>query len=116
METAIRAVAAGETYLSPAVSKHSSPEYQRHERGELAAADPLTPRQSEVLRLIAQGQTTKAIARNLHISVKTVETHRAQLMDRLDIHDIAGLVRYAIRIGLIEMDEGPDDPGPPPNG
>ena len=55
-----------------------------------------------MLRLIAEGKTTKAIARLLGVSVKTVETHRAQLMDRLDIHDVAGLVRHAIRIGLVE--------------
>jgi DNA-binding NarL/FixJ family response regulator len=115
LETAIRAVAAGETYLSPAVSTHLIARLQRHERGEIAAADPhLTPRQSEVLRLVAQGLTTKAIARKLHISIKTVETHRTQLMDRLDIHDIAGLVRYALRIGLIAMDEGRADTGPAP--
>ena len=118
LETAIRAVAAGETYLSPAVSKHLIARYQRHERGELAAADPLTPRQLRGVALVAQGLTTKAIARDLNISVKTVETHRTQLMDRLDIHDIAGLVRYAIRIGLIEMDAGPgrSRPAPEPDG
>ena len=54
-----------------------------------------------MLRLIAEGETTKAIARLLGVSVKTVETHRSQLMDRLDIHDVAGLVRHAIRIGLV---------------
>ena len=56
------------------------------------------------LKLIAQGLTTKAIARQLDISVKTADTHRAQLMERLEIHDIAGLVRYAIRTGLVEED------------
>ena len=61
----------------------------------------MTPRQREILQLIAEGYTTKEIARTLQISVKTVGTHRAQLMERLDIHDIAGLVRYAIRTGLI---------------
>ena len=106
---------AGETYLSPAVSTHLIARYQRHERGELAAADPDAPAAGGDLRLVAQGLTTKAIARNLNISIKTVETHRTQLMDRLDIHDIAGLVRYALHIGLIEMDQGPDGPGLPPN-
>ncbi len=62
----------------------------------------LTQRQRQVLRLIAEGKTTKAIAGLLGVSVKTVETHPAQLMDRLDIHDLAGLVRDAIRIGLVE--------------
>jgi DNA-binding NarL/FixJ family response regulator len=112
LETAVRAVARGETYLSPAVSTHLIVRYRRHERGEAPVAEPLTPRQREVLRLIAQGLTTKAIARKLDISIKTVETHRTQLMDRLDIHDLAGLVRHALRIGLIEMDRGGPDAGP----
>lgn len=65
------------------------------------APQKLTPRQAEILQLIAEGSSTKEIARRLDLSVKTVETHRAQLMDRLDIHDVAGLVRYAIRVGLV---------------
>ena len=65
----------------------------------------MTQRQREILQLIAEGHTTQAIAQELNISIKTVETHRMQLMERLDIHDIAGLVRYAIRIGLIRSDE-----------
>jgi DNA-binding CsgD family transcriptional regulator len=65
----------------------------------------LTLRQREILQLIAEGQTTQEIARLLNIGVKTVETHRMQLMERLDIHDVAGLVRYAIRVGLISVDE-----------
>jgi DNA-binding NarL/FixJ family response regulator len=55
--------------------------------------------------MIAEGQTTKEIARTLHLSVKTVETHRTQLMERLDIHDVAGLVRYAIRVGLVQPEK-----------
>jgi DNA-binding NarL/FixJ family response regulator len=69
------------------------------DRGPL---DRLTPRQREVLQLIAEGNTTKAIAAKLGLSEKTVETHRAQLMERLDTHDIAALVRLAIRLGLVE--------------
>ncbi len=61
----------------------------------------LTARQREVLQLIAEGNTTKDIARQLDLSVKTVDTHRTQLMGRLDIHEIAGLVRYAVREGLV---------------
>jgi len=61
----------------------------------------LTPRQREVLQLVAEGNTTKAIAQRLGISVKTVETYRAQLMETLDIHEIAGLTRYAIRRGIV---------------
>ncbi len=64
----------------------------------------LTPRQREILQLIAEGHTTKEIAQRLQVSVKTAETHRTQLMQRLDIHDVAGLVRYAMRIGLLAPD------------
>lgn len=65
----------------------------------------LTPRQREVVKLIAEGQSTKEIALSLNISVKTVEAHRAQLMNRLQIYNIAGLVRYAIRNGLIQLED-----------
>jgi DNA-binding NarL/FixJ family response regulator len=102
LEIAVRAVARGETYLSPAVSKHVIADYLRRTGGAPPESGALTPRQRQVLRLIAEGKTTKVIARLLGVSVKTVETHRAQLMDRLDIHDVAGLVRHAIRIGLVE--------------
>jgi len=67
--------------------------------------EKLTPRQREILRLVASGMTTKEIAEALFISVKTVETHRGQLMERLHIHDLAGLIRYALRIGLINLDD-----------
>ncbi len=104
LELAIKAVMRGETYLSPGVSRHIT-DYVRRVGGETGSLESLTPRQREVLQLIAEGHTTKAIAQRLDISVKTVETHRAQLMERLDIHDVAGLVRYAIRVGLIHPDE-----------
>ncbi len=105
LELAIRAVARGETYLSPAISKTVIDEYVR--RVGSAPASPaavLTPRQREILQLLAEGHSTKQIAHGLGVSVKTVETHRAQLMDRLSIHDLAGLVRYAIRVGLVTPD------------
>jgi len=105
LELALRAVARGETYLSPAISKHVISDYVRRVGGEAGSLDLLTPRQREILQLIAEGKTTKEIAGLLHLSVKTVETHRTQLMDRLDIHDIAGLVRFAIRVGLIKPDQ-----------
>ncbi|MFV9504295.1 MAG: response regulator [Oscillochloridaceae bacterium umkhey_bin13] len=101
LELALRAVMRGETYLTPAVSKHVINDYVRRLSSEDDADDLLTPRQREVLRLIAEGRTTREIAKTLTISVKTVETHRTLLMERLNIHDVAGLVRYAIRIGLI---------------
>jgi DNA-binding NarL/FixJ family response regulator len=104
LELAVRAVARGETYLSPPVSKTIIDDYVRRVGGEPQPFDWLTPRQREVLRLIASGYTTKEIAQSLHISIKTTETHRAQLMKELDIHDIAGLVRYAIRVGMVLPD------------
>jgi DNA-binding NarL/FixJ family response regulator len=105
LELALTAVARGEMYLSPGVSKHVT-EYVRRVDSEVSSSlERLTPRQREVLQLIAEGHTTQEIAEILTVSVKTVETHRAQLMQRLDIHDIAGLVRYAIRVGLVAVDE-----------
>jgi DNA-binding NarL/FixJ family response regulator len=107
LELALRSVMRGETYLSPAVSKTLVADYLRRVRGQAALEGPaarvvpLTPRQREILQLIAEGKTTKEIARTLKLSVKTIDTHRTQLMERLDIHDVAGLVRYAIAIGLI---------------
>lgn len=103
LELALKVVAAGGTYLTPGISRHLVADYVRRAAGDSPAPlDRLTPRQREVLQLIAEGHSTKAIAGKLGLSVKTAETHRAQLMERLDIHDVAGLVRYAIRIGLIE--------------
>jgi DNA-binding NarL/FixJ family response regulator len=105
VEMAVRAVARGESYLSPAVSKHVVAGYTRMAEAQAAEPDPLTPRQREVLKLIAAGLTTKAIAHRLDISAKTADTHRVQLMERLGIRDIAGLVRFAIRTGLIDQDD-----------
>ena len=104
LEQAIRAVARGETYLTPAVSGHLIDDYRRRTTGEPDSLEKLTPRQREVLQLVAEGHTTKQIARRLGVSVKTVETYRSQLMDALDLHDIAGLTRYAIRKGLVSPD------------
>ena len=111
LELAVRAVARGETYLSPAISKQVIAEYLRRVRGQedrpIDAASPyqlLTPRQREILQLIAEGHTTKEIAQRLQVGVKTAEAHRTELMQRLDIHNIAGLVRYAMRIGLLAPD------------
>jgi DNA-binding NarL/FixJ family response regulator len=101
---AITAVTRGETYLSPPISKHLIREYVQRVGGEAPVLERLTPRQREILQLIAEGYTTKAIAQRLGLGIKTVETHRVQMMERLDIHDIAGLVRYAIRMGLVLPD------------
>ncbi len=105
LEFAIRAAMRGETYLSPAVSRGAVSDYVQRLRNEDVPGGTLTPRQRETLQLIAEGHTTKEIARRLNISVKTVETHRTQLMKQLDLHDVAGLVRYAVRTGLISTEK-----------
>ena len=101
---AIRSVAQGQTYLSPAVSRHVVNDYVRRAGSDRSSLSRLTPRQLEIVQLIAEGHTNQTIARELEISLKTVETHRSQLMARLDIHDVPGIVRYAIRTGLVPAD------------
>ena len=105
LEEAIRTVARGQTYLTPAISKHVVAGYLQHASAPRGSLGQLTARQREVLQLIAEGRTTKEIAQRLEVSVKTAEGHRTQLMQALDIHDVAGLVRFAIRTGLISIDE-----------
>jgi DNA-binding NarL/FixJ family response regulator len=100
LEVALKSVMRGETYLSPAISRQVVEGYVQRV-GAGAGPDPLTPRQREVLKRIAEGRSTKEIAYELNLSVKTVETHRAQIMERLGIRDVAGLVRYAMRAGLV---------------
>jgi DNA-binding NarL/FixJ family response regulator len=101
----LRAVMRGETYLSPAISKQVVDGYLGRTptpaEGEPGTPDVLTSRQREILQLVAEGKSTKEIAQLLDLSVKTVETHRGQIMDRLGIRDLAGLVRYAVRTGLV---------------
>lgn len=104
LEIALAAVMRGETYLTPAVSKPVVDSYLQRVAGELRPAERLTARQREVLQLIAEGRSNKEIAEILVLSVKTVETHRSQLMNQLDIHDVTGLVRYAIRNNIISLD------------
>jgi len=105
LELALQAVGRGENYLSPAISRQVIDDYMARVSGQPGALEHLTPRQREILQLIAEGKNTKEIAALLSVSIKTVETHRAQLMDRLDIHDVPGLVRHAIRKGLISLEE-----------
>jgi DNA-binding NarL/FixJ family response regulator len=107
LELALRVVARGETYLSPRISKRVIDGYLERLGNQNASGGLLTARQREILQLIAEGQSTKEIAFLLGVSVKTVEAHRAQLMLRLGIHDVAGLVRYAMRVGLVPPEEGP---------
>jgi DNA-binding NarL/FixJ family response regulator len=104
LEHVIHAVMCGETVLSPTATQGTMAGGVGHRTSPLRGLTHLTPRQREVLQLIAVGHTTKEIAQQLHLSIKTVETHRMLVMRRLNIHDIAGLVRYAIRTGLIPAD------------
>ncbi|PTY01644.1 DNA-binding response regulator [Verrucomicrobia bacterium LW23] len=101
LQTAVRLVAAGETFLSPEISRHLVSISLRGGTPHATQLEGLTSRQREILQLIAEGKSTKEIAFLLNVSVKTIETHRTQLMDRLDIHDIAGLVKFAMRTGLV---------------
>jgi DNA-binding NarL/FixJ family response regulator len=105
LELAINSVAQGKTYLSPSISRTVIDSYLQRVGGESSPLEELTPRQREILQLIAEGTNTKEIAYALKISVKTVEAHRLQLMARLDIHDVPGLVRYAIRCGLVSSEK-----------
>lgn len=101
LELALRAVMRDETWLSSAISKQVVDGYVQRLDAEASPLVQLTPRQREILQLIAEGKSTKEIAYLLEVSVKTVETHRAQLMERLGIRDVPGLTRYAVRIGLV---------------
>jgi DNA-binding NarL/FixJ family response regulator len=105
LKTAVQRVAAGEIFLSKEVSqrlqKQSSLKHIAHVRNPV---DQLSSRQREILQLIAEGQTTKGIALILKVSPKTVEYHRAQLMQRLNIFDVPGLVRLAVRSGLVSQE------------
>lgn len=103
LELAVRAVARGDTWLSPAISSKVVAAYTRSEKDVQTGLDLLTPRQREVLQLIAEGRTTKAIAKRLDISVKTVESHRVQLMERLGVRSVPELVRCAIRLGVVSV-------------
>ncbi len=96
---AIREVTRGSIYLSPGVSRAVVDAYRA--KTELPP-DPLSPREREVLQLVAEGKTTKEVAAILGVSVKTAESHRTRIMEKLDIHETAGLVRYAIRRGVIQ--------------
>lgn len=105
LELALKAVTRGDTYLSPAVSKDLLGDLLNRNAPAANPLNDLTPRQREILQLVAEGRTTKEIAVRLDLSIKTVETHRTQLMERLNIHDVAGLVKFAIRVGLTQADK-----------
>jgi two-component system, NarL family, response regulator NreC len=95
---AIEQVGRGAVYLSPDISRTAVEAYLSKSTG----VDPLTPRERQVLQMVGEGKSTKDVARLLGISTKTAESHRARLMRKLDIHETAGLVRYAIRNGLVQ--------------
>jgi len=108
LEQALSAVRNGERYLSPDIAHPVINQALRHTRqGNQAAGERhnLTARQLEILRLIVRGKSTREIAAGLGLSIKTVETHRSQIMKRLQIHDVAGLVLFAVREKIISLDD-----------
>lgn len=107
LRNALDTLAMGRTYLSPVISETMLHGFLRTGKSPAEAGaelDKLTARQREILQLIAEGHGTRDIATRLGLSVKTVESHRSQIMDRLDIHDVPSLVRFAVRTGLVSND------------
>lgn len=104
LPTAIRAVHNGAVYFSPAIAKHLERNAGSHPTQEPLFTPGLTSREAEVLQLVAESYANKQISAELHISVKTVEKHRQNLMEKLHIHDTAGLTRYAIDRGVIDCE------------
>lgn len=101
LTAALEAVRSGNSYLSPAVTQPVLESIARPGEAKAPARSALTEREREVLHLIAEGYSSREIADRIHLSCKTVETHRANLMDKLAIHKVAGLVRFAMRAGLV---------------
>jgi two-component system response regulator NreC len=101
--SAIRAVVSGQVYLTPKVAGLVIKEYIRRNPPSLSDAPTLTPREREVLQLLAEGKSTKQIAIQLRVSAKTIETYRHQIMEKLGINSIAGLTKYAVREGLTSL-------------
>lgn len=102
LELAIRTVIRGDTYLTPTVAKYAVDAYRQRKEGDQGPLACLSSRQKEILQLIAEGYANKDIAQRLNLSPRTVETHRAELMERLNIRDVPGLVKMALRAGLIK--------------
>ena len=102
---AVRSASRGETYLSPPIAGVVLNDFlARPGEEEPSALDRLTPRERQVLQLLAEGNTNSSISQTLVVTVKTVEKHRASVMSKLDIHDLAGLVRFAVRHGVVSAD------------
>lgn len=107
--TAIRTLDRGESYLSPPISKSIIENYMEDSKAfGIGRPQPLTAREKEILQLIAEGHTSKSIALRLSLSAKTIETHRSHIMQKLNIHNAAGLVRYAIQRGWVETAKTPE--------
>lgn len=106
--TAILSIKSGNPFFSPSISRKIMESYLNEDEDKKGKgdSDKLTNREKEVLQLIAEGYTNNEIANLMNISVKTVETHRAHVMSKLDIHDVAGLIKYAIKKGLVVLDSG----------
>jgi DNA-binding NarL/FixJ family response regulator len=104
LDLAIRSVVRGRSYLTPAIARHVIRDFTDRDDPAAITTERLTPRQTEIVQLIAEGHRNSEIAEILGMSPKTVETHRTQAMARLDLHDVTGLVRYAIRMGLVPAD------------
>ncbi|MBU2916669.1 response regulator transcription factor [Psychrosphaera sp. F3M07] len=102
LQDGLKDILNGNMYISPDIDQNIVTKIKNGEEGAVDALDILTSRQRNILQLIAEGHSTKDIAEKLFLSVKTIEAHRANIMDRLDIRDVPGLVRFAIRVGLIE--------------
>jgi DNA-binding NarL/FixJ family response regulator len=105
LEFAIESVARGEIFLSPVVSRYVIEGYLSQAIDQTSSMEQLTSRQREILQLVAEGHSSKQIAGILNTSVKTIDSHRANIMERLEIKNIPGLVRYAIRHGLVSADK-----------
>ncbi|WP_122666408.1 response regulator [Pseudomonas viridiflava] len=108
LEQALQALSSGERYLSPAIAHtviNQALTRVQADKSETVHTHNLTARQMEILRLIVRGKSTREIASGLGLSIKTVETHRAQVMKRLQIHDVAGLVLFCVREGIISLDD-----------
>jgi DNA-binding NarL/FixJ family response regulator len=110
---AVNAIADGKIYLSPAIAEVVVEEYVRHVPGPgQAAFTSLSAREREVLQLLAEGKTSKEIASALHLSAKTIESHRAQIMDKLGLRTVAELTKFAIREGLTSLEGSGGNPAP----
>lgn len=105
LSDALQSIMLGRQYLSKAIDADLVEQIMASSGAGQPELEVLTPRQRQVLQLVAEGLGTREVAEKLHVSIKTVETHRAQLMDRLNIHDVPGLVRFAIRTGIVDVDQ-----------